>query len=104
MEPFSWEKHVRRLTVKQFKRRYRLSWGAFNRLLDKLRPDLAIINEKRAKDGHWGWVVPDAAQLAMALRYLAGGDPQDLYLIYHVSIGYVYLDVSGLSSTPSIAG
>ena len=90
VEPFSWEKHVRRLTVKQFKRRYRLSWGAFNRLLDKLRPDLAIINEKRAKDGHWGWVVPDAAKLAMALRYLAGGDPQDLYLIYHVSIGYVY--------------
>ena len=28
----------------------------------------------------------------MALRYLAGGDPQDLYLLYqyHVSIGYVY--------------
>ena len=52
VEPFSWEKHVRRLTVKQFKRRYRLSWGAFNRLLDKLRPDLAITGPRhRAKNG-----------------------------------------------------
>ena len=48
VDAFSWEKHVRRLTMKSFKRRYRLSWGAFNRLLDKLRPDLTIINEKRA--------------------------------------------------------
>ena len=90
VEPFSWDKHVRRLTTKQFKRRYRLTWESFNKLLEKLNPDLDIVNYKQAKNGHWGWIVPNAAKLAMALRYFAGGDPQDLFLIYHVSLGYVY--------------
>jgi hypothetical protein len=33
---FSWAKHVRRMTEKQFKLRYRLTFDAFMELLDKM--------------------------------------------------------------------
>jgi hypothetical protein len=34
--------------------------------------------------------VPVEVKLAIGLRYLAGGDPQDLFVTYSVSINYVY--------------
>ena len=37
---------------------------------------------KLAKNGRFGWIVPDEAKLAVALRCLAGGDPKDLFLIF----------------------
>ena len=88
--PFSWVDHVIRLTESQFKRRYRLSWPAFNKLLGLLDEDLKVVNPRLAKNGNNGRVVPNAVKLAIGLRYLAGGDPLDLFLIYHVSLGYVY--------------
>ena len=46
---FSWPDHVARLTEAQFKRRYRLTWPSFNKLLGILKADLDIVNQKQAK-------------------------------------------------------
>ena len=89
-QPFSWGDHVRRMDEVQFKRRYRLSWTSFNELLHMIDGDLSVSDEKQAKCSHQGVVVPNAVKLAIGLRYLAGGDPLDLYLIYHVHLSYVY--------------
>ena len=98
VKEFSWGEHVRRLTETQFQRRYRLNWRSFYKLLKIIDADLTVTDMKQAKRGHFGWVVPNEAKLAMALRYLAGGDPKDLFLIYHVSYAYVF---KRPSSTPS---
>ena len=88
--PFSWDAHVLRLTEQEFKRRYRLPWPSFNKLLHKLSADLDVVHPKQAKNSREGTVVPNAVKLAIGLRYLAGGDPLDLFLIYNVSLSYVY--------------
>ncbi|MGB1592517.1 MAG: transposase family protein, partial [Promethearchaeia archaeon] len=67
-----------------------LNWRSFYKLLHIIKDDLSVNDLKQAKRGHFGWIVPDEAKLAMALRYLAGGDPKDLFLIYHVSYAYVF--------------
>ena len=72
---------MRRLTETQFQRRYRLNWLSFYKLLKIIDGDVNVKSLKLAKNGHFGWVVPNEAKLAMALRYLAGGDPKDLFLI-----------------------
>ena len=87
---FSWADHVARLTESQFKRRYRLTWPSFNKLLGLVNSDLSITNERLARNGRNGTVVSNAVKLAIGLRYLAGGDPQDLFLIYCVHLSYVY--------------
>ena len=87
---FSWGDHVARLTEAQFKRRYRLTWPSFNKLLGLVSADLTTINPKRGKNSREGTIVPNAVKLAIRLRYLAGGDPQDLFLIYCVHLSYVY--------------
>ena len=87
---FLWADHVQRLTEAQFKRRYRLTWASFNKLLGKVTADLETVNPKRGKNSREGTIVPNAVKLAIGLRYLAGGDPQDLFLIYCVSLSYVY--------------
>ena len=74
-EAFSWSDHVHRLTEDQFKRRYRLSWPSFCKLLRLLDEDLSVVNPRRAKNGNNGELVANAVKLAMGLRYLAGGDP-----------------------------
>ena len=81
VKEFSWAEHVRRLTETQFQRRYRLNWRSFYKLLKIIDGDVNVKSLKLAKNGHFGWVVPNEAKLAMALRYLAGGDPKDLFLI-----------------------
>ena len=88
--PFSWPEHVSRLNEKQFKRRYRLSCASFKKLLVLLNDDLKVVNVQQATAGANGCPAPNAVKLAICLRYLAGGDPLDLFLIYHVSLGYVY--------------
>jgi hypothetical protein len=90
VQAFSWADHVHRMTEAQFKRRYRLTWVSFNKLLGKVTADLDVVSVKQAKNGHQNTIVPNAVKLAIGLRYLAGGDPQDLYLIYCVSLSYVY--------------
>ena len=99
-EVFSWEAHVARLTEAQFKRRYRLTWESFNKLLRVVSADLDIVNVEQAKRGRNGRVVSNAVKLAIGLRYMAGGDPQDLFLIYRVSLPYVYKCVLFGLSTP----
>ena len=87
-DPFSWTDHVARLSEDEFKQRYRLTFDAFYQMLQKIRPALDV-NEKMAKVGKWGHVVEPQVKLAIALRFLAGGAPLDLKLIYHVSKSYV---------------
>ena len=45
-------------------------------------------------------LVEPETKLAIGLRFLAGGDPLDLKLIYDVSKDYIYKTVCGRSSTP----
>ena len=82
---FSWDEHVQRLSEAQFKLRYRLSFHSFNKLLAILAPSLAVTNEKQACNCRSGKPVELPTRLAAALRYFAGGDPQDLMLIYGMS-------------------
>ena len=87
---FDWEEHVRDMRPHDFKLRYRLTAEVFYDLLDLLRPDLQNDNQKQeANNSGKGFVVRPVVKLAIALRYLAGGDPLDLKLIYHVSKSYV---------------
>jgi len=55
---------------------------------------------------NFGVVVAPEVKLAIALRYLAGGDPLDLKLIYHVGKMYVYdcvyLVINAINATLSI--
>ena len=87
---FSWEDHLLRLTEAEFKLRYRLNFDSFMDLLHILRADLVVSNEKQARFTKWGQLVMPEVKLAMALRFLAGGSPLDLKLIYHVSTSFVY--------------
>ena len=76
---------MQRLSEAQFKLRYRLSFHSFNKLLAILAPSLAVTNEKLACNCRSGKPVELPTRLAAALRYFAGGDPQDLMLIYGMS-------------------
>ena len=67
---FSWGDHVARLTEAQFKRRYRLTWPSFNKLLGLVSADLTTINPRRGKNSRQGTIVPNAVKLAIRLRYL----------------------------------
>ena len=53
--PSSWEAHVERMYDKEFKKRYRLSWLSFNKLLDMLNQDLKVVEYKMTKNSK-GWV------------------------------------------------
>lgn len=87
---FSWKDHVRRMSEAQFKLRYRLDFDSFEELYKIVGADLAVADRKMAKLAKWGHLVDGRAKLAMGLRYLAGGSPLDLELIYHVTKNYVY--------------
>tara|TARA_B110000046_G_scaffold177123_1_gene203556 strand:+ start:224 stop:1549 length:1326 start_codon:yes stop_codon:yes gene_type:complete len=87
---FSWTEHVGQLTEDEFKLRYRFTFEGFYQLLDKIRDDLLVHDLEQAAIAKWGRVVEPETKLAIALRYLAGGSPLDLRLIYAVSKSYVY--------------
>ena len=73
---FVWEEHCLRLTEDEFKRRYRLTPDSFYKLLSMLGSRLDPKNFKQAKNGSMrdGQVVRNEVKLAIALRYLAGGE------------------------------
>ena len=75
-EPFSWAKHMNRLSEKDFKLRYRVTVDAFYKLLDEyhMRQDLTTKDDYHAKLTKWGTVVEAETKLAMGLRFLAGGE------------------------------
>ena len=86
---FSWNDHVLRLTEAEFKLRYRLDFDAFKELLRVIGKDLEVSNPQKAVATK-GYAVDCRVKLAIALRFLAGGSPLDLRLIYYVSKSYVY--------------
>ena len=93
-EGFSWANHVARLSESDFKLRYRLTADAFHyKLLPLLRSRLAATDELRARYAKHGQLVEPETKLAIGLRFLAGGDPLDLKLIYDVSKDYIYKTV-----------
>ena len=87
---FVWEDHVGRLTESEFKLRYRLAVDAFYDLADILREDLSVLDEAKARATKWGQLIAVETKLAIGLRFLAGGHPLDLKLIYDVDRSYVY--------------
>ena len=87
---FSWTDHLLRLTESEFKLRYRLDFDAFSTLVRIIREDLKVSSETLARNAKWGKLVWVQTKLAIALRFLAGGSPLDLKLIYDVSVSYVY--------------
>ena len=90
-QTFCWRTHLMRLTATEFKARYRLDIDAFYDLLQIIKPCLEIKNEKMARLAKWGDLVLPEVELAMALRFMAGGSPLDLKLIYGIeSKSYVY--------------
>ena len=89
-QSFSWPAHVARLTHSEFKLRYRLDIKSFNKLADMLRKDLMVKDEHHARINKWGELIAVETKLAIGLRFVAGGDPLDLKLIYDVDKSYIY--------------
>lgn len=87
-EPFSWEKHVLKLSESQFKLRYRVSSLSFYKLLALVEHEL-VSNEKFSRLSK-GYAIETATKLAVALRFLAGGQMLDLSVIYKLSIAMCY--------------
>lgn len=92
--PFKWATHVERLTEVEFRKRYRLNHTSFIALLNKLRGHFehkeGTKQAEGAKHAKNGVVIEAETQLAIALRFFAGGAYSDLALIYHVSSKYVF--------------
>ena len=81
---FRWAKHVDRLSEPEFKLRYRLSSDSFYNLRDLLQPEMQV-SERHAAFARSGSPIEPETRLAAALRYFAGGNPNDLKLIYDLS-------------------
>ena len=81
---FKWEDHVRGLTEKQFRLRYRLTHQAFYELRDLLACELNKSDDKFATISK-GYPIGLNVKLAVALRMLAGADYKDLQVIYQIS-------------------
>ena len=65
-----------------------VDYEAFKELVNILKDDLKR-DEVMAKRSKGTIIIPEV-KVAIALRFLAGGSPLDLRLIYHVSKSYVY--------------
>lgn len=93
-QPFRWATHVERFTEAEFRKRYRLDHTSFVALLNKLRGHFehkeGTMQAEGAKHAKNGVVIEAETQLAIALRFFAGGDYSDLAIIYHVSGRYVF--------------
>jgi hypothetical protein len=73
------------LTDRQFKRRFRMSSMSFEALLATIRHDLERDEDMACRSS--GEPVYPYLQLAIALRYLAGGSYLDISDVYKVSAG-----------------
>jgi hypothetical protein len=69
---------------KAFRQAYRMTIPSFNKLLDKLRPDLETINKIQARRSSGSPILPEM-RLSMTLRYYAGGSAHDIIRYHKVS-------------------
>jgi hypothetical protein len=85
-----WEKEVAFLTPVEFKRMYRMELHSFNILLEMIRESL-ITDSRKLRKG----VLPVTPELKLAitLRFLAGGNVNDLWRLYGVSVTQLYVSV-----------
>ena len=85
MHKFLWCDHVSRLTAADFQLRYRLDFEGFYDLLRMIKPALVVKDEQKARNAKWGDLVEPETKLAIALRFMAGGSPHDLWMLYDVT-------------------
>jgi DDE superfamily endonuclease len=86
-----WSDYVAELTHQnEFNVTFRMSLSSFNKLVDLLRPALSVddLQSCRASSGR-GPVMPELIA-AMSLRWLAGGQWQDIKKVYGVSRTHFY--------------
>ena len=70
--------HLRSMDPKLFRKKYRMSFESFYKLLDILEPHLRSTGENRKRGSTPNGPITKSARLSMALRYFAGGDPADI--------------------------
>ena len=70
---FSWTDHLHRLSPREFKARYRLDLKSFNHLHNLIKSRIETGNKAQASRTRVGGEVQSEVRLAIALRYLAGG-------------------------------
>lgn len=76
-----------------FKRAYRMKEESFWKLLDLIEDKLGKGVGKRKRGKAPNGDVPSSVRLAIALRYLAGGDPIDICAVYKVHSSVVYQSI-----------
>jgi DDE superfamily endonuclease len=77
----------------KFKRAYRMREESFWNLLDLIEDKLGKVDGKRKQGKAPNGDVPSSVRLAIALRYLAGGDPIDICAAYRVHSSVVYQSI-----------
>lgn len=72
------------LTAIEFKRMFRMDRDTFNELLEKITPELPIINGKMGENSS-GSSISNKTKLACTLRWLAGGSYIDICFAFGVA-------------------
>mmetsp|Transcript_21976 Transcript_21976/g.34449 ORF Transcript_21976/g.34449 Transcript_21976/m.34449 type:complete len:137 (+) Transcript_21976:1979-2389(+) len=80
----SWRHWVRALSDNEFRRYYKISRVDFEDLHKQLHPKLKHAYPGRAAGAAGGAIWPEV-KLSMALRWMAGGNYMDVYLLHGVS-------------------
>lgn len=79
------EKHIKDMSDKHFRRRYRMDKKSFWNLLDIIKGDLPSTGEVRERGTVPNGPITHEARLSMALRIAAGGDPLDIASLHGVN-------------------
>ena len=80
-ERLDWEKHVDFLTAREFRRYYKLSKESFHRTCTRLLPHLRKHKPNASNDAP----VSARIQLAVTIRWLAGGNYLDIMYVHRIS-------------------
>ena len=87
-----WEAHAAGFAPGEFKRAYRIDLPTFYKLLGEIEESIETKNTKQAERSSSG-PVASAVRLSMTLRYLAGGNVNDIYRMHGVSRDEMYKSV-----------
>ena len=87
-----WEAHAAGFAPDEFKRAYRMDLPTFYKLLGEIEESIETKNTKQAERSSSG-PVASAVRLSMTLRYLAGGNVNDIYRMHGVSRDEMYKSV-----------